>query len=191
MGVISVPKLSVEEYLKIDRAAELKSEYHDGEMFPIVAVSMAHSVISANVTYSLVGRLKGGSCFVLTSPMRVRVSPTRFVYPDLAVICGTPVLTDEAQDTLTNPKVIIEVLSPSTADYDYGAKFALYRRMPSFEEYILIAQGDPRIEVFHKAHDGGWVLHTYEGLETTIKLKSLNITLALADIYAGIDLNPR
>jgi len=191
MGSIPVPKLSVEEYLALDRAAELKSEYHDGEIFPIVAVSVPHGIISINVGRRLAERLDDKPCVAVGSPIRVRVSPAKFVYPDIVVICGEPVLADEAQDTITNPKVIVEVLSPSTADYDYGGKFALYRTLPSLEEYILVAQDQPRIEVFRKSSNTRWILTTYEGLESAVKVESLDITLSLKDVYAGIDLTPR
>jgi Uma2 family endonuclease len=110
----------VEEYLAIDRAAEIPSEYHDGEMFPIEAVSWEYSLISVNIGRVLAERLDKTPCRVAGGPLRVRATPTRFVLPDLMVVCGKPVLTDEHQDTLTNPKVIVEILSPSTADYDYG-----------------------------------------------------------------------
>ena len=108
--------------------AEVPSEFHDGEMFPIEAVSVAHARLSKKVLAWFDNNLSGTGCEVLGAPLRVRVSPTKFVLPDLLVMCGAPALTDEHQDTITNPKVIIEILSPSIADYDYGRKFALYRR---------------------------------------------------------------
>lgn len=104
------------------------------------------------------------------------------------MIRGPITLTDQLRDTIINPRVVVEVLSPSTADYDYGGKFALYRSLPSFEEYVLVAQDQPRVEVFHKALDGSWVLRTYEGLQSSFRLESLSITLTLTDIYDGIDL---
>ena len=99
------------------------------------------------------------------------------------VVCGKPVFTDEDQDTVTNPKVIVEILSPSTADYDYGGKFALFRTLPSFEEYLLIAQEEPRIEVFRKMPDDRWILSSYVGLDATVRVESLEIDLPLAEIY--------
>jgi Uma2 family endonuclease len=121
------PKLSVEEYLALDRVAEVPCEYHDGELFPVMAVTIEHGRITANTICRLSERLDGKPCRVVNSPVRVRVSPTKFVYPEILVVCGKMDVTDETQDTLTNPKVIVEVLSPSTAGYDYGGKFALYR----------------------------------------------------------------
>jgi Uma2 family endonuclease len=118
----------------------------------------------------------------------MRVTKAKFVLPDLVIVCGKPMLTDEQQDTLTNPKVVVEILSPSTANYDYGEKFILYRLLESFEEYILIAQDRPRIEVFRKEADRRWILSTYEGLDASAAVDSLNISLPLVEVYAGVDL---
>ena len=183
MGANAIPKMSVEEYLAADRAAELPSEYHDGEMFPVVVASWAHACVTSNTVRRLSERLDGRPCQVANSTARVRVSPTKFVYPDILVFCGKPDFTDDMQDTITNPRVIVEVLSPSTADYDYGGKFALYRRLPSFEEYFLIAQDEPRIEVFRKDPANRWILSSYAGLESTVRVESLDIVLPLAEIY--------
>ena len=187
MSAAPVAKLSVEEYLALDRAAEVPSEYHDGELFPLDAVSLQHGLISNHVGRRVGERLEGGRCQI-AAQIRVRVSPTKFVFPDQVVYCGKAALTDEAADTITNPKVIIEILSPSTADYDYGTKFGLYRRLPSFEEYVLIAQDEPKVEVFRKTPDGRWILSTYDGLDSTAKVESLEITLPLAELYAGVEL---
>lgn len=118
--------------------------------------------------------------------MRIRVGPTRFVYPDLLVVCGEPALTDEHHDTVTNPKVIVEILSQSTEDYDYGSKFTLYRGLPSFEEYLLVSQTEHRIEVFRRMPDSRWILSTFEGLDASLPIESLNISIPLAQIYSGI-----
>ena len=184
MGAVPVVKVSVEEYLAADRAAERASEYHDGEMFPLEAVSIKHGLLVNRIGWQLIERLKGGPCRVV-SQIRIRVSPTKFVYPDQTIICGEPALTDEHADTVTNPKVIVEVLSPSTNNYDHGDKFALYRRLPSFEEYVLIAQDQPTVEVFRKTSNGRWLLAIYEGLDAVAKLDSLDIALPLAELYAG------
>lgn len=187
MSSLPILKFSVSEYLDIDRAAELKSEFHDGEMFPIDAVSFAHSTIAANTVQWMGTRLQGSSCRVLVQPLRVRVSPTKFVYPDLMVVCGKPAFTDDDQDTITNPKVIVEVLSPSTANYDYGMKFGLYRSLASFTEYLLIRQDEPKVEVFRRLEGGDWLLSTYSGMEATVPVKSLEIGLGMAELYAGVE----
>jgi Uma2 family endonuclease len=183
MSASPVPKLSVEEYLALDRVAERRSEYYDGEMFPVIAASWEHGRIALSTAHLLFERLRGHPCRAVNSTVRLRVGPTKFVYPDFMVVCGKPVFTEEGQDTITNPKVIVEILSPSTADHDYGGKFALYRNLPSFEEYLLIAQDEPRIEVFRKMPDGRWILSSYVGLEAAVRIESLEIDLPLAEIY--------
>jgi Uma2 family endonuclease len=188
MSAIPVHKLSVEEYLALDRAAEQRSEYRDGEIFPFVAATWEHACVAANAGRRLSERLDGHACQVADSSIRIRVSPTKFVYPDLVIVCGNPAFNDEVRDTITNPKVIVEVVSPSTADYDYGGKFALYRSLASFEEYLLIAQDEPRIEVFRKTEDRRWILTSYEGIEATVRVESLDISLPLSEIYMGVAL---
>ncbi len=186
MGALAVPSLTVEQYLALDRAAEFKSEYHDGEMFPIAAVSLPHGLLSVTVGSALASRLRQSQCRAVGSSMRVRVSPTKFVCPDLLVFCGKPALTDEHSDTLTNPKVIIEILSPSTQDYDYGTKFSLYRQLPSFEEYVLVSQTTHLVEVYRRTPEARWLLSTYSGPEAVFPVESLDISIPLAEIYAGV-----
>jgi Uma2 family endonuclease len=186
MGAAPVVKLSIEEYLAADRVSELPSEYHDGELFPISAVSWEHGLIVANLSRRIAERPEGGSCHI-AAQVRIGVGPTAFVFPDQVVVCGKPEFTDEEKDTITNPKVIVEVLSPSTADYNYGGKFALYRRLPSLEEYVLIAQDRPNVDVFLKTPDGRWLLTPYEGWQAVVKLDSLGLALPLAELYAGVE----
>jgi Uma2 family endonuclease len=188
MSALPVPKISVEEYLALDRAADVPSEYHDGEMFPVQAVSLQHSIIGVKTGRCLDRQLEKTACHVAGSGLRVRVSPTKFVTPDLLIFCGKPALTDEHHDTLTNPKVIVEILSDTTADYDFGHKFMLYRKLASFEEYVLIAQDRPRVETFRKTAQNRWVLTTYEGLDAVAPLETLGISLPLAELYEGVEL---
>jgi len=187
MGAVPVEKLSVDEYLAYDRASEVRNEYHDGQMFPVGAASLAHSLLLINTGRRLAERLDGTPCRVTVASLRVRVSPSKYVYPDLLVYCGKPTLTDEHNDTITNPKVIAEVLSPSTGDYDYGKKFILYRSLESFEEYLLVSQDLPRIEVYRKTPEGRWVLSTYEGLNAVVNVESLGISMPMAQLYDGVE----
>ena len=186
MSALAVPRLSVEEYFALDRDAELKSEYHDGVLFPICAVTIAHARLSARLARRLDERLESGVCITMISPLRVRVSRTQYVYPDIVVVCGKPSLTAESAETITNPKTLIEVLSPSTKDYDYGTKFELYRSLASLEEYVLVSQDRQRIEVFRRMGNQEWRLSRYDGAETILPLESLNISIPLREIYEGI-----
>ncbi len=186
MGTAPIPRLSVEEYLAADRLAEEKCEYYDGEAFPVVAASIAHARIVPRLSHCLLTALSNSPCYPMAS-LRVRVSRTKYVYPDIAVVCGKAEITDEHNDTLTNPKLIVEVLSHTTMDFDMGSKFHMYCNLPSFEEYVLVHQLEPKIEVRRRASDGSWVLRFYSGLEATVPLESLGIRLQLSDIYDGIE----
>jgi Uma2 family endonuclease len=188
MSALPIPKLTVEEYLAMERASDSRSEYHDGEIFPVLAATWEHARLSANAGRRISERLDGSAPHVVDSSIRVQVGPSKLVYPDVAVVYRKPVFADQVRDTLLNPKVIVEVLSPSTRDYDYGGKFTLYRLLPSFEEYLLVAQDEPRIEVFRKASDDQWILNIHKGLESTVRVESLNIELPLAEIYFEVSL---
>ena len=185
MSALATPRISPEEYLAQDRVAEFKSEYHDGEVFPASGVSWEHGRIHAAATRRIEERLDGSPCQLIAASVRLRVSPTKYVYPDLMVLCGA-VFTDEQTDTVTNPKLSAEILSPSTADYDYGAKLRWYRSLPSLEEYVLISQDAPRVEVYQRLTDQRWVLATFEGWDSVLPLESLAISLPLAEIYSDV-----
>ena len=185
MSALPIPRLSVEEYFAADDAAELKSDFHDGEMFPISNVSWDHGRIVPNLCRRLGERLDGSHCGVATS-VRIRVGSTKFVYPDVVVVCGKPVFSEGRADTITNPKVIIEVLSPSTLDYDYGTKLVWYRELPTVEDYVLVSQDAYRVEVFHRATEGRWILTTHQGADASCSIESLQISIPLADIFSGV-----
>jgi Uma2 family endonuclease len=183
MGALSLPKLTPDEYLAQDRAADWKSEYHDGDMFPVLAASRHHARCVLRIGSFLLNRLRGTPCEPWVGPIRVAVGANKYVYPDAMVICGEAKYADRFADTILNPKVIIEVLSPSTADYDYGGKFELYRSLPSVEEYLLVAQDEPHIDIYRRQSPTKWTFETITGLEAIVPLLSLNIELPLAEVY--------
>ena len=186
MGAQLAGKLTVEEYFAMDDKSERPLEFHNGYLFPMVAASPQHSVILVNASHCLASLLKGSHCFAAGAP-RVQTTASNYVYPDIAVICGRFEYSAESANAITNPKVIIEILSPTTADFDHGGKFALYSRLPSFTEYVLIAQDQAMIEVFHKESEVQWILRKYEGLNSIIRLRSLEIEIPAAEIYLGIE----
>ena len=188
MGALAQTKPTIEEYLALDRAAELKCEYHDGEFFPLASVSFRHARIASGVASCFRTRLRGTGWQEAISPIRVRVSPTKYVYPDIVVVCGEPSFTDEQVDTLTDMKLAVEVISPSTEDYDYGGKFAFYRRLESFSEYLLVSQSEAKVEIFRKQSPTSWTLDTIAGLDASVK--ALDIDIPLAEIYEGIVFDP-
>jgi Uma2 family endonuclease len=176
--------ITPEEYLALERAAEYKSEYYGGEIFAMTGASRNHNLITVNISSELRDQLKGRPCETYTNDMRVHVPATGlYSYPDAVVVCGEPRFEDDILDTLLNPVLIVEVLSRSTASRDRGGKFADYRSIPSFEEYILVAQDEHRVEHYARQPDARWVLTEYRSLEQVVRLDSVNCSLPLAEIY--------
>jgi Uma2 family endonuclease len=177
-----------EEYLALERSCEAKHEYYNGEIFAMGGATKQHVSIVTNLVVELGSQLKAGPCTVYATDLRVQVSPTGlYTYPDVIVLFDEPRFSDEQEDTLMNPALIIEVLSESTKDYDRGGKFELYRTIDSFVEYLLIAQDRPHVEHHVRQPDGSWILHETNNLEDTIHLKSVRGSLRIADIYFKID----
>lgn len=179
--------ITPEEYLRIERAAEFKSEYYDGEMFAMAGTTRWHARITTTVTSALLSLLRGGSCFPYGSDLRVNIPSTKlYTYPDITVICDPFESLDETEDTVTNPRVIVEVLSDSTEAYDRGKKFAHYRTLISLQEYVLISQKSALVEVFARQGDRTWKLTPVSGLDGTARLESLGIEVPLSEIYEGV-----
>ncbi len=180
-------RLTAEEYLAIERAADRKSELIHGRMYAMSGASFAHSGIVLNLAMALSSALKGKDCSVRTNDLRVKVAETgMYTYPDVVVVCGKPELEDKNLDTLVNPTVIIEVLSDSTEAYDRGAKFAHYRHIESLKMYVLVAQKEPSVECFTR-EDSTWKYTTSVGLGSQIELSVLGIDVALTDVYERVD----
>ena len=185
----SVPKrrLSPEEYLAIERKAEFKSEFFDGEMFAMSGASREHNVIGWNVGSALWPQLRDRDCEAYIGDMRVKVSATGlYTYPDVVVVCGEPRFEDAEVDTLLNPKILFETLSKSTEGYDRGKKPEHYRSIPSLAEYVLIAQDKPHVEHYVRQPDNQWLLSETDKLEDTILLPSIQCNLRLAENYLKI-----
>jgi Uma2 family endonuclease len=178
------PRLTEEEYLRIERAAESKSEYYDGRMYAMSGGSYRHGRIIPNLAAQFLQALRSKDCSVTTSDVRIRVSPRGFyTYPDIAVVCGAPQFADDQADTLLNPSLLVEVLSPSTEAHDRGFKFAQYRQLDSLREYALVSQTEPRVEVFRRQGPNEWVLTEACGLDATCRFESVDCQVTLAEIY--------
>lgn len=184
-----VTKISEEQYLAIDRAAEFRSEFVDGEMFAMSGGSLRHARLQRNLLFELQSPLRDTGCEAFTSDMRVRVPATRmYAYPDVTVICGKPVLADEQQDILLNPVVIFEVLSPTTEKYDRGLKFQHYRAIESLKDYILVDQNQVLVEQFTRQDDNTWTLRDYRLPNQELTIPSINVSLPVRRIYDRIEL---
>ena len=181
--------IAPEEYLALEREAFEKHEYFDGEIFEMAGTSEEHANISSNINISLGTQLKKRPCKSYQSDLRVYIPVTGlYTYPDVVVVCGKPQLLDDAYlDTLLNPDLIIEVLSPSTADYDKGTKFDHYRTIESLKEYVLVWQDKKRVARYTKQPDGSWTLNDFIGEDAEILLSSIDCRLSIEDIYDKVD----
>lgn len=193
---------TVEEYLAFERTSEVKHEFIDGEVFdmcgtrvdyppvipsdiPVIEMPARHNQIAANALASLHTALLEHPCIVYASDQRVRVRRQVVTYADISIVCGVQQLEDN--DTLLNPTVIVEVLSPSTENYDRGKKFEAYRRLESLREYVLIAQDRPYIERYVRGDDGSsWTLTDARGLDAEMPLMAVPALLRLADVYRRV-----
>jgi Uma2 family endonuclease len=182
-------RATIAEYLQRERQSLDKREYRDGEVLLMAGGTADYSLIVANVIREVGNRLKGRPCHVYDSNLRVRIPRTvLYTYPDATVICGPRQIDPEDPygETVTNPRVVIEVLSPTTEAYDRGEKFDRYRLLDSMEQYILVSQTAPRIETFLRQDGGNWLFTPFSGQTAIAKLRSLEIDLPLAEVYAGI-----
>lgn len=190
------PRFTVDEYLQIERAAEERYEYLDGEIYAMAGESGAHADISANLMILLGSQLRGTPCRARTKDTKVRSGPTPklpynmtglYSYPDVVVICGEPEYHDEHTDIILNPAAILEVLSPTTEAFDRGKKFARYQTWnPTLQDYVLVSQDQPQVEIFHRQDDGIWLYQRFTGLEANVSLASLSCALKLAEVYERI-----
>jgi len=189
MSAVPGPFLTPQEYLARERQAETKSEYLRGEVFAMTGASREHNLIAGNVAGELRQQLRDRQCEVYQSDMRVKISPTGlYTYPDVTIVCDEPEFEDAEVDTLLNPKVLVEVLSPSTADYDRGGKFTHYRRLPSLQEYVLISQDRPLVEHYVRQGPDEWLLTEVNSPQDTLLLPTIDCRLPLSEIYLKVRL---
>jgi Uma2 family endonuclease len=189
MSAQPTPRLTPEQYLAIERAAEFKSEYYNGEMFAMSGGSYAHVIVIGNLVREL-GIALEGRCAVVPSDLRIRVAPDGlYTYPDVIAVCGDPKFADGRTDTLLNPTLIAEVLSPSTEAKDRVFKWAQYRQIESLREYVLVSQDEPRVEVYARQPDGSWLFREFSGLEARVRFPGVDCEVPLARIYLGVKFN--
>jgi Uma2 family endonuclease len=189
MSTQPITHLTVEQYLEIERAAEFRSEYIDGQVYAMAGGAVNHALIALDAAALLLAQLRGRPCTVAGSDLRLFCeSANMLTYPDVVVFCKPRKYLDGKRDTLTDATVIIEVLSPSTQNYDRGEKFRFYRGLPSFSEYLLLAQDAIRAEHYVRQHDGAWLLREINGPESEIALTSIGCSLNLGSLYERAEL---
>ncbi len=188
MSTVAKRLYTPDEYLALERAATYKSEFYRGEIFAIAGASYNHNRISANILTEVGSRLKQGTCAPLSSDQKVFVQATGlYTYPDFVVVCGQPQFHDTYKDVVLNPKLVVEVLSPSTEAYDRGVKFRQYATLESLVEYVLVSQDRVSVECLTRHGDGQWLLAIFDRLDQVVRLASINCDIPLADIYAKIE----
>lgn len=183
--------MSREEYLERERKAETKSEYDAGCITAMAGASFEHNLITLNVASELRAELRHGPCAVVMGDLRVRVEECdTYFYPDVVVVCGEPNFEGSNPDTLLNPTVLIEVLSPSTEATDRGRKFTCYRALETVSDYLLISQQEPLVEHYTRQSEQSWLLTVTRGLDARLSLDTLGCTLNMADLYSRVSFPP-
>lgn len=192
------PRFTVDDYLAMEREADERHIYLDGEIYAMAGERPELGFISMNIGGLLHSQLRGKPCGVLAKDTKVRSGPTPlsgksakglFSYPDVLVVCDELEFHDAFRDVIINPTMIAEVLSESTEAFDRGEKFNRYRQWnPTLRDYLLVSQNRPRIEYFSRQPDGSWSYHCYEGLDKQVVIASIQCELKLADVYERIKL---
>ncbi len=189
----AVPKtlLTEAEYLAFERAAEFRHEFHRGEIFAMAGASESHTTLSLALASAILIQLRGKPCRVYSHDMRVRASLSKtYTYPDIVVACPPIEFLDDKRDTLLNPQVVIEVLSPSTEAYDRGRKFDFYREAPSLQQYVLVSQDSQRAVSYIRQSDGvAWLMLPLDDASASIEFPSLGVSVPLSGIYRDVELS--
>ena len=176
------------DYLSTERNALDKHEFYRGEVYAISGATIKHNIIFSNVFGILSAKLYGSDCKPFGSDLRIHIPKNSlYTYPDISIVCGKIETTDSNFDTITNPAVIIEILSASTRDYDKGSKFTLYKDIISLNEYILIDSENISVEKYSRNNDGSWILTEYKTISQLFTIDTVNTTILLEDVYHSID----
>lgn len=187
MATAALNRYTPEEYLALERNAEFRSEYIDGRIVAMTGGSIAHNYIGGNLYAGLLARFSGRPCHVFIADVKVRFGrDPNYTYPDVMALCGAPAYGDEHRDILTNPELIVEVLSVSTQAYDRGEKFARYRAIESLREYVLVSQDEVKVER-HMRNGDFWTRSVETDLDATVEFTSVGCTFPLREIYSRTD----
>jgi Uma2 family endonuclease len=188
MNAEPILKYTVEEYLELEEASLEKNEFYKGEIFAMAGASIPHNQIVRNTMVNIGKFLEDKKCQIFPSDLRIHsITNSLYTYPDLSIICDDIETVGKRKNTVTNPTVLIEVLSKTTQDYDRGAKFKLYRDIESLKEYILISSLETLVEKYDKQADGSWVLHEYKKEMDIFKITSIDLLVTVKDLYRNVD----
>jgi Uma2 family endonuclease len=182
-----ITRYTPQQYIALERKAEFRSEYCNGFITAMAGTSREHNLIALNLGAEISSQLKNRPCEAYVSDMRVLVSRTGlYTYPDVVAVCGEPRFEDDEVDTLLNPTMIVEVLSPSTESYDRGKKFGHYRLLESLREYIVVAQDQVLLERYTRQGEE-WLLTDLRDLDASLRLTSIDCEASLREIYAKVE----
>jgi len=182
-------RMSIQEYLSLEETSQEKYEFYHGEIFAMSGASRIHNLIVGNLLFLFKNQFKNKDCEIYSNDMRVQISEeNHYTYPDLTIVYGKRTFPDKKETTLVNPTVIIEVLSNSTESYDRGKKFQAYRSIQSLKTYILVSTNYKQIEVFKKTESNLWTLSEPD-VYGNLSIPFPNCTLAVNEVYNGVDLN--
>ena len=191
MKAQKIPKLTVAEYITQEQESDTKYEYYNGEIFALAGGSINHGLLCGNIYSEIRSELrkKQSPCKPLTSEIKLNIKEKNsYVYPDTMVICGEMKTSENDANSVSNPILIVEVLSKSTANYDRGDKFFLYKQISSLQEYVLIEQDKAQVDVFYKKPESDlWRISRYEGLNTKVKFQSIKIEIEMSELYFDIN----
>lgn len=183
-----ISSISPEAYLEFEESAKEKHEYYNGEVYAMAGAAWEHIVINGNISSAISAGIVGKGCRAGSSDLKVHIEELNsFTYPDTVVVCGPPEFHGSRRDIITNPTLVVEVLSESTASFDRGMKFTLYRSLPSLREYVLIEQRYMQVDCYHRTANGDWVFSGYTNPDDIVQLRSLGIQIPLRQIYDGLD----
>jgi Uma2 family endonuclease len=194
MSALPSYRLTPQEYLTFERAAPEKHEYFNGEIFTMTGASERHNIIAVNISTALRTQTRKRGCRVYASDMRTYVRTGLYTYPDVILLCNKPQFEDNKFDTLLNPRLIVEVLSPTTETYDRTTKFDNYRTIEQFQHYILVSQKQCRVEHFSRIYDDNlpsdrvlWAFEVVTAMDSVLHLPLLNCSLAMHDVYEDVE----
>lgn len=176
----SARRYTLDDYFAVEEASGVRNEFLDGDIFAMAGGSLTHNRIASNVHFALRTRL-GDRCDILPGDQRIAAPSGLYTYADVVVICGEPTLMPGRHDTVTNPSAVIEVLSPSTRDYDENQKLDHYRSIPSLQAVVLVEQEAAEVRVWKRTSDG-WTVEEAAGIDASAQV--LGVELPLAEVYA-------
>ncbi|MCP9237252.1 Uma2 family endonuclease [Lewinella sp. JB7] len=195
MAVAQVTKLPISEYLSFEHRGEMRYEYHNGEVYAMAGGTIAHTILSSN-TQRLIGNaltVAGKNCISLNSDVKIEIEAAhRYIYPDAAVVCGKINESTMIKGAILNPRVVVEVISETSADYDRGAKMRYYLSLITLKEYLLIDQDKAHVTLYRRHEESNLgSFHYADGLEDSIELKSIGVILPLRELYQNVDLEDK